>query len=75
VLNRMARLGLVERVRLETDGRIRRIRLTASGRMAWQEMLVDIRGFYAVAIADFATEDAEQLFVLLDRLTAKLSDL
>jgi len=43
--------------------------------MAWQEMLVDIRGFYAVAIADFATEDAEQLFVLLDRLTAKLSDL
>jgi MarR family transcriptional regulator, organic hydroperoxide resistance regulator len=75
VLNRMEGLGLVERVRLETDGRIRRVRLTASGRATWTKMLVDIRTFYATAIADFSTADAHLLLTLLDRLTAKLGRL
>ena len=72
VLNRMEGIGVIERVKLPTDGRIRRIRLTRSGRATWQKMLVDIRGYYAAAIADFSTEDAEQLYALLDRLTVKL---
>jgi DNA-binding MarR family transcriptional regulator len=75
VLNRMEGLHLVERVRLETDGRIRRVRLTAAGHATWKLMLVDIRSYYAAAIQDFPTEDAEQLFGLLDRLTLKLGRL
>jgi MarR family transcriptional regulator, organic hydroperoxide resistance regulator len=75
VLNRMEGLGLVERVRLESDGRIRRVRLTASGRRTWTAMLTDIGGYYATAIADFSTDDAEQLFQLLNRLTLSLGKL
>lgn len=72
VLNRMEGLGLVERVRLETDGRIRRIRLTPLGHRTWVAMLSNIRAYYAAAIAEFSVEDAELLYGLLDRLTSKL---
>jgi MarR family transcriptional regulator, organic hydroperoxide resistance regulator len=75
VLNRMEGLGLIERVRLDTDGRIRYIRLTAPGYATWTKMLVDIDSYYAQAIADFSTEEAERLFELLYRLTQSLSRL
>jgi MarR family transcriptional regulator, organic hydroperoxide resistance regulator len=75
VLSRMERLGLVERGRMEADGRIRRIRLTARGRTTWTRMLGDIRLYYANAIETFSNDEARTLFVLLDRLTAKLGTL
>jgi DNA-binding MarR family transcriptional regulator len=75
VLNRMEGLGLIERVKLKADGRIRRIRLTKTGISTWKAMLGDIRDYYAAAIDDFSTADANALFVLLDRLTTKLSRL
>ena len=75
VLNRMEGIGVVERMRLATDGRIRRVRLTAAGRVTWDKMLLEIRNYYTVAIADFSTEEAGQLFALLDRLAAKLNSL
>ncbi len=75
MLNRLEGLALVERVRTEGDGRVRRIRLTAHGRKCWTQMLSDIRGYYSAALADFSTQDAEILFGLLDRLTVKLRDL
>jgi MarR family transcriptional regulator, organic hydroperoxide resistance regulator len=75
VLNRMEGIGLIERVKLQSDGRIRRIRLTKAGIATWKLMLDDIRNYYATAIEDFSTADANALFVLLDRLTTSLSRL
>jgi MarR family transcriptional regulator, organic hydroperoxide resistance regulator len=73
VLNRMELAGLIERARIEEDGRIRRIRMTANGTATWTKMLVDIRSYYDEALADFTTEEAQTLFRLLDRLTGALS--
>ena len=75
VLNRLEGLSLVERVRLASDGRIRRIRLTQQGHTTWSGMLVDIRGFYIAATAEFSPGDVEQLTQLLDRLAVKLTTL
>jgi DNA-binding MarR family transcriptional regulator len=72
-LNRLEGLGLVERVRVDGDGRVRRIRLTRRGHQSWSKMLVDIRSYYAAALEDFTNEDAEHLFRLLDRLTQRLA--
>ena len=75
VLNRMEGIGVIERVRLLDDGRIRRIRLTRSGRSTWAAMLRDIDDYYRLAIADLSTADAELLLALLDRLAIKLDSL
>lgn len=75
VLNRLEGLDLVERIRLDGDGRVRRIRLTRKGQQTWTKMLADIRAYYAAALADFSNEEAEQLFRLLDRLTRQLVSL
>ncbi len=73
VLNRMEGLGVIERMRLKGDGRIRHVCMTAKGRTTWSKMLVDIHVYYDAAISEFSTADATLLFQLLDRLTRKLS--
>jgi MarR family transcriptional regulator, organic hydroperoxide resistance regulator len=72
VLSRLERLGIVERARTESDGRVRRIQLTAKGRRTWALMLADIGAYYAAALQDFTPAEAEALFRLLDRLTLRL---
>ncbi len=73
VLNRMEGLGVIERTRPKGDGRIRHICMTAKGRATWSKMLIDIHAYYDEAISEFSIADAKLLFVLLDRLTQKLS--
>lgn len=75
VLNRLEGLNLVERVRTKGDGRVRRIRLTGYGSHAWTRMLLDIRAYYADALDQFTDEEAETFFLLLDRLTKRLSNM
>jgi MarR family transcriptional regulator, organic hydroperoxide resistance regulator len=75
VLNRLEGLALIERVRVNGDGRVRRIRLTRHGRTSWTAMLTDIHGYYAAAIDGFSTADAQLLFTLLDRLLINLRGL
>lgn len=75
VLNRLEGLNLVERVRADGDGRVRRIRLTTNGAKTWAKMLADIRSYYSDALDQFSAEEAETLFRLLDRLTKRLAEL
>ncbi len=75
VLGRVEGLGLVERARLESDGRVRRIRLTALGRRTWRAMLADIGAYYTAALTDFSPAEADTLFRLLDRLTKSLGQM
>ena len=75
VLNRLERLGLIERVRIATDGRIRRIRLTKHGAKIWNRMLVDIRAYYKRALDGFSNEECLMLYRLLDRLKSRLASL
>lgn len=74
-LNRLEGLRLVERARPDSDGRVRHIRLTETGRTTWRAMRRDIRAYYTAALSDFSREEAEQLFALLDRLTRALHGL
>ena len=75
VLNRLERLGLIERVRIATDGRIRRIRLTKHGAKIWNRMLVNIRAYYKRALDGFSNEECLMLYRLLDRLKSRLASL
>ena len=75
VLNRLERSGLIERVRIAEDGRLRRIRLTPKGAETWSKMLVNIRAYYEAAMAGFTMEEGLMLYRLLDRLLVGLSRL
>lgn len=75
VLNRLQGQGLIERTRIAEDGRVRRIRLTASGTDIWAHMLVNISGYYERALVDFTTEETLLLYRLLDRLKSRLQTL
>ena len=75
VLNRLERLGLIERVRIATDGRIRRIRLTQHGAKIWSRMLINIRAYYKRALDGFSNEECLMLCRLLDRLKSRLASL
>ncbi|MDE2198436.1 MAG: MarR family transcriptional regulator [Rhodospirillales bacterium] len=73
VLDRLEAAGLVARSRIAGDGRLRHICLTAKGAERWLAMQDSIRGYYADALAEFSTEEAVQLFRLLDRLRGSLA--
>lgn len=72
VLDRIVAAGLVERVRVAGDGRLRHVRLTPEGDRAWSAMLGNIRPYYAEALGGFSTEECVLLFRLLDRLRDSL---
>jgi MarR family transcriptional regulator, organic hydroperoxide resistance regulator len=73
VLNRLERLGLIERVRIADDGRIRRIRLTKHGAKIWNRMQINIRAYYKRALNGFSNEECLMLYRLLDRLKSRLA--
>jgi|SRR4051794_38948925 len=73
VLDRLETAGLLERVRVAGDGRLRHIRLTPRGAETWRAMQADIRAYYETALKDFPTQDVVQLFHLLDRLKGNLA--
>ena len=68
VLDRLESAGLVERVRVAGDGRLRHVRLTPEGDRIWSAMLASIRRYYDDALVGFSTEECLLLFRLLDRL-------
>lgn len=73
VLDRLEASGLIERIRAESDGRLRHVRMTSKGTAVWQEMLVAIRAYYAEALVGFSTQESLQLMELLDRLRSGLA--
>lgn len=75
VLNRLERSGLIERVRISDDGRIRCIRLTPKGTAVWRRMFVKIAAYYDSALEGFTIEEALMLYRLLDRLKSRLAQL
>ncbi len=75
VLNRLERLRLIERVRIATDGRIRRIRLTRYGAKIWSRMLINIRAYYRRALDGFSNQECLTLYRLLDRLKSRMASL
>jgi MarR family transcriptional regulator, organic hydroperoxide resistance regulator len=75
ILDRLELAGLVERVRINGDGRLRHVRLTTKGSKMWSDMLPAIHGFYNAALADFSVEESFLLMRLLDRLSAGLAKL
>jgi MarR family transcriptional regulator, organic hydroperoxide resistance regulator len=75
VLNRLERLGFIERARMAADGRIRRIRLTKHGAKTWNRMRVNIRTYYKRALDGFSIEECQVLYRLLDRLKSQLASL
>jgi DNA-binding MarR family transcriptional regulator len=75
VLDRLEAAGLLERVRIAGDGRLRHIRLTPRGAETWRAMQADIRVYYETALKDFPTQDVVQLFHLLDRLKNSLAQI
>src|SRR4029077_3544393 len=75
VLNRLERLGFIERVRTAADGRIRRIRMTKQGGKTWNRMLINIRAYYRRALDGFSNEECSVLYWLLARLKSRLASL
>lgn len=75
VLERLEGRGWIERVRSQTDGRARLIRLSAAGDSIWQAMLEPIEAFYGAALTELGEEEQVQLYRLLDRLKAGLQAL
>jgi MarR family transcriptional regulator, organic hydroperoxide resistance regulator len=75
ILDRMELVGLVERVRIDGDGRLRHVRLTNKGTNIWADMRPAIRGFYDAALQEFSVEESYLLMRLLDRLSAGLAKL
>jgi DNA-binding MarR family transcriptional regulator len=73
VLDRLEERGWIERVVDPSDGRSRRIRLSASGRGAWRKMQTPIQAFYAAALEDFDKEEQSELYRLLDKLKTALT--
>ena len=73
VLDRLEAAGLVERTRIEGDGRLRHVTLTAQGEATWRAMQSEIGTYYADALIGFTIEEAVTLFRLLDRLRDSLA--
>lgn len=68
VLDRLEAAGLVGRARIAGDGRLRHVCLTEQGEATWLAMQDSIRSYYADALAGFTTQEAVELYRLLDRL-------
>lgn len=75
VLERLERRGWIERVKDASDGRSRRIALTATGDAVWTEMQVAISIFYSEALDDFSLDEEVTLYRLLDKLKSRLNAL
>ncbi|MBS0641686.1 MAG: MarR family transcriptional regulator, partial [Proteobacteria bacterium] len=73
VLDRLETAGLVERVRVPGDGRMRHVRLTQEGDLVWTEMQATIRAYYKDALTGFSDAECVLLFRLLDRLRDSLA--
>jgi DNA-binding MarR family transcriptional regulator len=71
----MGASGPMTKLASMSDGRIRRVRLTAKCVRTWSRMLVNIRAYYGAATAGFTSEEGVLLLRLLDRLTKRLSQL
>lgn len=73
LLDRLEQRGWLERIRSGSDGRSRRVHLTALGSDIWSQMQGLIAGFYAEALSDFSPEEEHSLYQLLDKLKTGLS--
>jgi DNA-binding MarR family transcriptional regulator len=69
-LNRLMRLGLVERIRDRTDRRVRHVVLTECGRQVLGSMLHPPPGTVARALAQYHRDEVEALCTMLDQLNA-----
>lgn len=75
VVARLEAMGYLEKVKDESDGRARRIRLTASGHALWQRLTPMIHGYYTEALDGFSFDDRVDLLHRLNGLLGNLRDL
>jgi DNA-binding MarR family transcriptional regulator len=69
-LNRLMRLGLVERIRDHSDRRIRHVALTECGRRVLDAMFHPTPGALARAIANYPRENVEAALAMLEQLSS-----
>ncbi len=79
VLKRLERDALVERVTDDVDRRAKKVVLTATGRVFWDDLQPKIYEFYRQALAGFQFDDKVALVHFMNRLnegmkSVKLSD-
>lgn len=67
-LNRLMRLGLVERIRDRTDRRVRHVVLTECGRQVLGSMLHPPPGNVARALGKYRRDELEAMLTMLDQL-------
>jgi DNA-binding MarR family transcriptional regulator len=67
-LNRLMRLGLVERIRDRTDRRVRHVVLTECGKQVLGSMLHPAPGNIARALAQYPRDEVDALQAMIDQL-------
>jgi MarR family 2-MHQ and catechol resistance regulon transcriptional repressor len=75
VVDRLHRLGLIERQRLATDQRARQIRLSPAGRKRVQRVLAGLGSQVETVLGGLDASERKQLQRLLDKLYAHLEQL
>jgi DNA-binding MarR family transcriptional regulator len=73
-LQRLEKAGFVERSCDETDQRVNKIRLSERGNQAVEICRKQLTRVNEALMADFTSEEKDQLFAYLDRLLAKLEE-
>ena len=74
LVDRMAAAGLVERVRVLSDGRSRKVRLTAKGWSKRETVMTDFRDFNDRMVKGFSDSEIETVYKFLGRVVDNATD-
>jgi len=76
ILDRLERLGFLQKTRDPVDGRSRRVRLTQAGHRLWRDQLTPvIDAYYSEATSGISTDDLIHACHYLNRLMGNFLDL
>lgn len=74
LVDRMSAAGLVERVRVLSDGRSRKVRLTSKGWHMREIVMTDFRDFNDRMVKGFTPAEIETVYKFLSGVTANVSE-
>jgi len=74
LVDRMSAAGLVERVRVLSDGRSRKVRLTAKGWSKREIVMTDFRDFNDRMVKGFTPGEVETVYKFLGRVVDNVSE-
>ena len=74
LVDRMSAAGLVERVRVLSDGRSRKVRLTSKGWSVREAVMADFRDFNDRLIKGFSDREIEAIYKFLSRAVENVTD-